>query len=91
MLKIAAAAQILVFAGLAAALHYHQLAAAIGCVFLLAMQMAVFAPAKRGILLELVPAEKLSRAVGLMEMLSVASILLGAFCGARMFDRWTAS
>jgi len=91
VLKIAAAAQILVFAGLAAALHYHQLAAAIGCVFLLAMQMAVFAPAKRGILLELVPAERLSRAVGLMEMLSVASILLGAFCGARMFDRWTAS
>ena len=91
VLKIAAAAQILVFVALAAALHFHQLAAAIVCVFLLALQMAVFAPAKRGILLELVPAEKLSRAVGLMEMLSVASILLGAFCGARMFDHWAAA
>ena len=76
-------------AALAVALWYHQLALAIVAAALLATQMAVFAPAKRGILLEFVPAEKLSRAVGLMEMLSVSAMLLGAYLGCRMFDYWT--
>ena len=88
VLKFAAAAQVLLLAALAVALWYHQLALAIVVAALLATQMAVFAPAKRGILLEFVSAEKLSRAVGLMEMLSVSAILLGAYLGCRMFDTW---
>ena len=91
VLKFAAAAQILLLAALAVALRYQQLALAIILVALLALPMALFAPAKRGILLELVPAEKLSRAVGLMEMFSVSAILLGAYFGGRMFDHWAAT
>lgn len=90
VLKFAAASQVLLFAALATALGCHQLAPAIASGVLLALQTAVFAPAKRGILLELVPAGKLSRAVGLMEMLSVSAILLGAGLGGRMFDWWAA-
>ena len=86
--RFAAAAQILLFAALAVALWHRQLAFAIAAVVMLAMQMAVFAPAKRGILLEVVPAERLSRAVGLMEMSSVSAILLGVCLGGRMFDYW---
>ena len=88
VLKFAAAAQILLLAALAAALRQQQLALAITLVVLLAMPMALFAPAKRGILLELVPSEKLSRAVGWMEMFSVSALLLGAYFGGRMFDHW---
>jgi len=88
VLKFAAAAQIVLFAALAAALRQQQLALAITLVVLLAMPMALFAPAKRGILLELVPAKKLSRAVGWMEMFSVSALLLGAYFGGRMFDHW---
>jgi acyl-[acyl-carrier-protein]-phospholipid O-acyltransferase/long-chain-fatty-acid--[acyl-carrier-protein] ligase len=89
VLRLAAAAQILLFGVLAVALWRHQLAFAITAVVLLATGMAVFAPAKRGVILELTSAEKLSRAVGLMEMLSVSAMLLGAYFGGRMFDYWT--
>jgi len=91
VLKLAAAVQILLMAALAVALWHHLLALAITGVALLATQMAVFAPAKRSVLLEFVPPEKLSRAVGIMEMLSVAAILLGAYLGGWMFDYWAAA
>jgi len=61
------------------------------CFFLLAVQTTIFAPAKRGILLEIVGEQKLSRAVGIMEMLSVTAILVGGYAGGRMFDTWTVS
>ena len=61
----------------------------VGCFVLLALQATVFAPAKRGILRELVGPAELSRNVGFMEMLSVGMILAGGFAGGQMFDRWT--
>jgi acyl-[acyl-carrier-protein]-phospholipid O-acyltransferase/long-chain-fatty-acid--[acyl-carrier-protein] ligase len=91
VLKLAAATQVVIFVALAAVLRFNQLKLAVACVVLLAVQMTVFAPAKRSILLELVPAERLSRAVALMEMLSVTALLLGAFCGGRLFDHWAAA
>ena len=90
VLNIAASVQVGLLVLLAVVLWLHWLWAAVGCLVLCSMQMTVFAPAKRSILLELVAPEKLSRAVGLMEMLSVTGILLGAFCGGRLFDFWAA-
>lgn len=89
VLKLAAAVQVLLLGALAIALWLHQLGFAIAAVALISVAMAVFAPAKRGVLMELVQEEKLSRAVGLMEMLSVFAMLLGAYLGGRMFDHWT--
>ena len=90
VLSVAMAVQCLTLALLALVLQRHLMWAAIGCVFIMSLQTAVFAPAKRAILIELVAPERLSRAVGLMEMLSVTAILLGGFGGARLFDYWTA-
>ncbi len=90
VLSVSLAAQGLILALLAAALRLHVLWAAVGCGLLLAVQTTVFAPAKRAVLIELVAPARLSRAVGLMEMLSVTAILLGSFGGARLFDHWTA-
>ena len=90
VLSVAMAVQCLTLALLALVLQRHLMWAAIGCVFIMSLQTAVFAPAKRAILIELVAPERLSRAVGLMEMLSVTAILLGGFGGARLFDHWTA-
>lgn len=59
------------------------------CFFLLALQTTIFAPAKRGVLLELAGEQRLSRMVGIMEMLSVTAILVGGYAGGRMFDGWT--
>jgi acyl-[acyl-carrier-protein]-phospholipid O-acyltransferase/long-chain-fatty-acid--[acyl-carrier-protein] ligase len=88
VLNFALAGQVIAMALLAAAVWLHLLWAAVACLFLLALQTTVFAPAKRAILIELVAPQKLSRAVGLMEMLSVTAILLGGFGGARVFDFW---
>lgn len=63
---------------------------ALGCFCLLAVQATIFAPAKRGVLKEMVGSTKLSLAVGWMEMLGVAAILVGGYGGGRMFDLWTA-
>lgn len=53
--------------------------------FLLSVQTAILAPAKRGILLEYVGPEKLSRYVGYMEMSAVTAVLVGSFAGAGYF------
>ncbi len=90
VLNFCLAGQVLILVLLAAALWFHLLWGAIGALFLIALQTAVFAPAKRAVLLEVVGPQKLSRAVGLMEMLSVTAILLGAFGGGRIFDFWSA-
>jgi acyl-[acyl-carrier-protein]-phospholipid O-acyltransferase/long-chain-fatty-acid--[acyl-carrier-protein] ligase len=56
--------------------------------FLLSSQTAVLAPAKRGILLEYVGPQKLSRWVGYMEMFNITAILVGSFAGGAMFSHW---
>ena len=56
--------------------------------FLLSVQTAILAPAKRGIILEYVGPERLSRYVGYMEMFTITSILVGSFAGGSMFSYW---
>ena len=56
--------------------------------FLLSVQTAILAPAKRGILLEYVGPEKLSRYVGYMEMSAVTAVLVGSFAGGWLFSYW---
>jgi len=60
----------------------------LGCFFLLSVQAAILAPAKRGIILEYVGPERLSRYVGYMEMFTITSILVGSFAGGWMFSLW---
>ncbi|MBA4138182.1 MAG: hypothetical protein C0518_12770, partial [Opitutus sp.] len=58
------------------------------CFFLLSLQTAILAPAKRGIILEYAGPEKLSRFVGYMEMATITAILVGSFAGGTMFSHW---
>ncbi|HEY4302589.1 MAG TPA: MFS transporter [Candidatus Didemnitutus sp.] len=91
VLNLSLGAQAVIMALLVAALAMHWMPGALICFGLLSLQAAVFAPAKRGILRELVGADVLSRAVGVMEMLSVTAILLGIFAGGALFDGLTRS
>lgn len=56
---------------------------------LLALQSCFFSPARQGVLKELVGKDRLAVAVGLMELLTVAAILLGGYAGGWVFDRLT--
>ncbi|MDD3179674.1 MAG: MFS transporter [Opitutaceae bacterium] len=75
---------------LVTALWLHSLWGAVACFILLPLQATIFAPAKRAVLREMVPAVRLARVVGWMEMLSVTALLLGGFGGGRMFDFFAA-
>lgn len=61
---------------------------ALGAFFMLSVQTAILAPAKRGIILEYSGPERLSRYVGLMEMGTITSILVGSFAGGWLFSHW---
>jgi acyl-[acyl-carrier-protein]-phospholipid O-acyltransferase / long-chain-fatty-acid--[acyl-carrier-protein] ligase len=80
--------QIVVVALLLLALWMQSFGAALGCFFLLSVQTAILAPAKRGIILEYVGPERLSRYVGYMEMATITAILVGSFAGGWMFSHW---
>ncbi len=54
--------------------------------FLLAVQSTFFSPAKRGILKELQPPERLQAAVGWAEMLGIGAILGGSLAGGFVVD-----
>ncbi len=56
--------------------------------FLMAAQSTFFSPAKYGILPEMLPAQELSRANGLLEMSTFVAIVLGSMLGGEMFERW---
>ncbi len=56
--------------------------------FLIAVQATFFSPAKYGILPEILPDRDLSRANGLLEMTTFASIVLGTAAGGFVFDAW---
>jgi acyl-[acyl-carrier-protein]-phospholipid O-acyltransferase/long-chain-fatty-acid--[acyl-carrier-protein] ligase len=71
-------------------LRLHHIWLVLAFFFLFAVQATLFSPAKRGILKELVGSERLPRAVGWMEMLTVTAILLGSFAGGKLFDFRTA-
>ncbi|HVU18668.1 MAG TPA: MFS transporter [Candidatus Didemnitutus sp.] len=91
VLNISLGAQAVIMALLVGALALHSMNGAVACFILLTLQATVFAPAKRGILREMVDARTLSRAVGIMEMLSVTAILVGIFAGGAIFDALTRS
>jgi acyl-[acyl-carrier-protein]-phospholipid O-acyltransferase / long-chain-fatty-acid--[acyl-carrier-protein] ligase len=67
-------------------LRLHDIWLVLAFFFLFAVQASLFSPAKRGILKELTGSERLARAVGWMEMLTVAAILGGSFVGGHLFD-----
>src|SRR5260221_2014133 len=60
----------------------------IGVLFLTALQATFFGPAKYGILPEMLPAAKLCRANGYLEMSRYAAIILGAVAGGVMAHAW---
>lgn len=80
--------QVVVVALLVLALWVRSFEAALACFFLLSVQTAILAPAKRGIILEYVGPERLSRYVGYMETATITAILVGFFAGGWMFSHW---
>lgn len=80
--------QIVVMLLLTGALALHSFTLALVAFFLLSAETAVLAPAKRGILLEYVGEQQLSRWVGYMEMLNMTAILVGTFAGGWLFSHW---
>jgi acyl-[acyl-carrier-protein]-phospholipid O-acyltransferase/long-chain-fatty-acid--[acyl-carrier-protein] ligase len=56
--------------------------------FLMAVQATLFSPAKYGIVPEVLPAEDLSRANGLLEMSTFVAIVLGTVVGGELFEIW---
>jgi acyl-[acyl-carrier-protein]-phospholipid O-acyltransferase/long-chain-fatty-acid--[acyl-carrier-protein] ligase len=79
-------AQFAVMALIFVALIFHILALAIFGLFLLGMQCSVFSPAKQGIIKEIVTPTKIGRAVGVVEVTAIASMLVGGLAGGALFD-----
>jgi len=80
--------QLLALAVILLGISFQSLLVALIGFFLLSTQSTFLSPAKKGILKEIVGYEKLGKAVGWMEMLSVVGILTGAFTGAVLFDQF---
>lgn len=64
----------------------HSLVLATLAFFMLGLQCSVFAPAKQGIIKEIVGSQKLSTAVGWVEATAINSILMGTLAGGVFFD-----
>ncbi|MDP2138721.1 MAG: MFS transporter, partial [Candidatus Didemnitutus sp.] len=88
VLNAALILQIAVMGLLLGAVWFQSFRGALACFFLLSVQTAILAPAKRGIILEYVGPERLSRIVGYMEMFTITAILVGSFAGGLMFSHW---
>ncbi|MEI7729858.1 MAG: MFS transporter [Verrucomicrobiota bacterium] len=58
--------------------------------FLIGVGACVFSPAKYGVLPEILPAERLVKANGTVEMLTIVAILTGIIFGAWMTDHYSA-
>ncbi len=56
--------------------------------FLMALQSALFGPAKYGIVPEMFPDKDISRVNGLLEMTTFLAIILGTSVGSVMFSAW---
>ena len=83
-------AQFAIMAILLFALIFHFLWLAVFGLFLLGMQCAVFSPAKQGIIKEIVSPAKIGKAIGIVEVSAIASMLIGGLAGGAMFDlSWT--
>lgn len=68
------------------AFSYSSEIGAYGTLFLLASHSAMFSPSKYGILPELMPSEKISRANGLMTSFTYLAIILGTFFASFLVD-----
>ena len=77
--------QLAVMILLCGAAFLHSLPLAIGGFFLLGLQSAIMSPARWGMAKELA-GENVGEAVGLMEMLGIAAILLGSLAGGFFID-----
>jgi LPLT family lysophospholipid transporter-like MFS transporter len=55
--------------------------------FVVGIGACVYSPAKYGILPEILPVERLVKANGTVEMLTLVAILLGTVCGAALVDK----
>jgi LPLT family lysophospholipid transporter-like MFS transporter len=55
--------------------------------FVVGVGACVYSPAKYGILPEILPTERLVKANGLLEMLTLVAILMGSIGGAKAFDQ----
>ncbi|HEX7631506.1 MAG TPA: MFS transporter, partial [Lacunisphaera sp.] len=88
VLNVALGLQVALMGLLTGAIAAHSFVASLVCFFLLSVQAAIFAPAKRGILLEYAGSVHLSRYVGFMEMLNVTAILVGTVAGGGLFSHW---
>jgi acyl-[acyl-carrier-protein]-phospholipid O-acyltransferase/long-chain-fatty-acid--[acyl-carrier-protein] ligase len=86
--NVALFSQVLVMGLLIGSIWLHSLTGALVAFFLLSLQTAVLAPAKRGIILEYAGSDRLSRWVGYMEMANIAAILVGSFAGGALFSHW---
>ncbi len=80
--------QIVVMGALIAALGMRSFEWSVAAFFLLSVQTTILAPAKRGIILEYVGPDRLSRTVGYMEMVNITAILVGSFAGGYLFSHW---
>jgi len=80
--------QIVVMGALVGVVALKSFAGAMVCFFLLSVQTAILAPAKRGILMEYIGPDQLSRWVGFMEMMNITAILVGSFAGGWLFAHW---
>ncbi len=70
---------------LAVALSAHWLTVAVGGFFLLGLQSALMAPARRGMVKDLA-GPRVGEAIGWMEMLCIVAILVGSLAGGQMID-----
>ena len=77
--------QLAVMILLCGAAFLHSLPLAVGGFFLLGLQSAIMSPARWGMAKELA-GENVGEAVGLMEMLGIAAILLGSLAGGFFID-----
>ena len=80
--------QLAVMIVLCGAAFLHSLPLAVGGFFLLGLQSAIMSPARWGMAKELA-GENVGEAVGLMEMLGIAAILLGSLAGGFFIDTVT--
>lgn len=68
------------------AFHYESKIASYAVLFMLATHSALFGPSKYGILPELVPTDKISRANGLMTSFTFLAIIFGTFLASFLVD-----
>jgi acyl-[acyl-carrier-protein]-phospholipid O-acyltransferase/long-chain-fatty-acid--[acyl-carrier-protein] ligase len=68
------------------ALMFHYLSIAVIGLFLLGLQCTIFSPAKQGIIKEIVSPTTIGRAIGVVEVTAIASMLVGGLAGGALFD-----